>query len=113
MIDPLIMAAGAQMGPTLDALANDDAQSAARERAKLDVLVDDVRAALEQGPDLAAARTFETRLTASLGTFLDGLDAFERGSTELDASAFDEASGLFEASSDLFDEATMEFGVVC
>lgn len=113
VIDPLIMAAGRQMGPALDALAEDDAQSAARERAKLEVLADDVRDALELGPDYVAARTFETRLTASLDTFLEGLDAFERGQTEFDPSAFEQASGLFEASIDLYNEAKGEFQVVC
>lgn len=113
VIDPLIMAAGEQMGPALDALANDDAQAAARERAHLNVLVGDVRAVLETGPDYAAARTFETRLAASLDAFLAGLEAFEEGSRNSDTTAIQEAAGLFEVSGELFAEATAEFGVVC
>lgn len=113
VIDPLVMAVGEQMGPALDALADDDAQAAARERAQLDVLVDDLLAAMESGPNYAEARTMETRLAASVRAFQDGLDAYEEGSRNLDPTAMQEATGLFEVSSELFAEAVTEFASVC
>jgi hypothetical protein len=106
VIDPLVMAVGRQMAPALEALNDGDAQAAARERTRLDVLIEDMLAALEAGPDYSEARTMETRLEASVTAFQDGLDAFGDGS-------YGEATGLFEVSSELFDEAVTEFGRIC
>lgn len=105
-IDPLVIAVGAQMAPALDAVFEGDRQAAARERTKLDLLIGDLLAALETGPDYAGARTLETRLDASVTAFQDGLDAAVQ-------SDFEGAAGYFEVGLELFNEAKAEFAEVC
>lgn len=106
LIDPLVVAVGTQMGPALDAVFEDDRQAAARERTRLDVIVGDLLAALESGPDFAGARTLETRLEASVSAFQSGLDAAEEGD-------FEAAAGFFEVGGELFADAKAEFAEVC
>lgn len=106
VIDPLVMAVGEQMAPALDAVFDEDPQAAARERTKLDLLIGDLLAALETGPDYAGARTMETRLEAGIDAFQNGLDAAEEG-------AFEEATGFFEVGLELFNDAKSEFVEVC
>jgi len=106
VIDPLVIAIGEQMAPALDAVFEGDLQATARERARLDVIIDDLFAALDAGEDYAPAGAMERRLVASIEAFNSGLDAASEG-------RYEEAAGLFEVGSDLFAEAKDEFARVC
>jgi hypothetical protein len=97
------------MGPVLNAVFDEDPQALAREGAALTLLIDDLLDALDRAPDYAPARRFESRLTASLDLFVEALVLAQEGLERFDNDSILEATGLFEASLDAFNEAKSEY----
>jgi hypothetical protein len=104
-----VPALGAQMGPVLDAAYAQDASKLAREGAKLKLMIADMKDALDRAPDYPPARRFESRLTASIDLFVQGVEASQEGAATSDEQKLLEATGLFQAASDAFQESKSEY----